>query len=359
MHEQRQSCRRTDERDTIFARMARMPATPAHAEYYGRRPELRAADDRLRGAPPLLKPGGRMFDARICGEAERWFDSIERFSPDPEFVLQWTKRLESSPAPSSVVKEMALALGAVAAGCAAVDRDYVYTHKGRFDSDYGNEIRLDHHSAVVFLVEMEADEMQQAPRAEVIRESARQYYRAALIAKSIRSVLAACGHDAKAQYDAHYDVILPPLAVAAGLGEIGRNNILVADRFGSRVRIGAVTTSLVLEHDSPLQLGVQRFCEVCRKCAENCPSRALDEGPRSEVNGVDKWRTDAERCYGYWRAAGTDCGICMAICPFSHRDNRFHNAVRAVLRRAPRLARAALFFDDLLYGRRWPRRDPR
>ena len=45
----------------------------------------------------------------------------------------------------------------------------------------------------------------------------------------------AAGHDAKPHYDAHYDVILPPLAVHAGLGELGRNNILVADRFGSRV----------------------------------------------------------------------------------------------------------------------------
>ena len=55
----------------------------------------------------------------------------------------------------------------------------------------------------------------------------------------------------------------------------------------------------------------------CRKCAESCPSNALSTGDKEAVRGVAKWPTNAERCYGYWRAMGTDCAICMSVCPFS------------------------------------------
>ena len=41
---------RVDERDVMFARMARTPGTAAYAKYDGRHPERRAADDHLRAA---------------------------------------------------------------------------------------------------------------------------------------------------------------------------------------------------------------------------------------------------------------------------------------------------------------------
>ena len=146
------------------------------------------------------------------------------------------------------------------------------------------------------------------------------------------------GHSARAHYDAHYDVVLPPLAVAGGLGEIGRHNLLVADRYGTRVRIGAVTTDAPLRHGVPVTRGVRRFCDACLKCADNCPSRALSHGAPADVRGVVKWPTHSERCYGYWRTVGTDCGICMAVCPFSHPDSPLHDAIRRLVAAFPRLA---------------------
>jgi len=233
---------RTDERNTTFARMARRPGTPAYVDYYHWHPERQARDDRLRALPELLRPGGQHFAAAICGDAEDWFRRIDTIEPDPSLVAQLAVRLQTSPDPNEGLRSIAAAHGAVASGVCRLDPAFVYTHKGRFDSNYGAEISLDHSVAFVFLVEMDFEEMQRAPRAEAIRESARQYYRAAVIARLLEAVLLAAGRSARAQYDAHYDVILPPLAVAAGLGELGRHNLLVADRVGTRVRIGAVTT---------------------------------------------------------------------------------------------------------------------
>ena len=75
--------------------------------------------------------------------------------------------------------------------------------------------------------------------------------------------------------------------------------------------------------------------------AANCPSHALSDGEPDTSRNVPLWPTHVERCCGYWRAVGTDCGVCMAVCPFSHPDTPLHRAVRAALRRAPWLARVA------------------
>ncbi len=337
----------------MFARMARRQGTPPYDDYYSRRPELKKTDDRIRNLPGLCQPGGLHYQVEISQRAERYFEDIYDIKPEEQVLAEWSTRLEQSSDPTRTVKELLLALGAVAVGCAPLEKEFIYTHKGRLDEDYSHVIQLDHPSVIVFLVEMDFDAMHRAPKAETIRESARQYYHAAVISKSVEAILKARGHEAKSHHDAHYDIILPPLADRAGLGEVGRNNILIAENYGSRVRIGAVTTDMPLEYDKPVDLGAEHFCEVCKKCAENCPSQALSLEGKEEIRGTSKWPTDVERCYAYWRAIGTDCGICMAACPFSHKNNWFHNLVRWMVRVGPGTHRLLLFFDQIFYGRKW------
>ena len=342
-----------DERDTMFARAARRPGTAPYEDYYGRRPELQRKDDRIRGMPALLAPGGRHFEATLAAEARALSDAIASWQPEPARVRRWVETLDGSSDPTAALEAMVRDMGAVAVGCAPLDPAWLYTHKGRFDDDYGQPVLTAHPNVLVFLVEMAFEPMRRAPRMDVIVESCRQYLLAAQVARTVEAALRAAGHDATAHFDAHYDLVLPPAAVAAGLGELGRNNILVADRYGSRVRIGAVSTDLELRAGRPVDLGVQRFCEVCRKCADSCPSRSLSTGELQEIRGVLKWPTTVETCYAYWRSMSSDCGICMAVCPFSHRDTWIHNAVRWMVRHAPWLDRLAVWGDDLVYGRRW------
>ncbi len=350
---------RIDERDTMFARAARRPGTEAYRDYYGRRPHLEDVDGRLRAMPELLTPGGRYHDPEACAEAEALFASIESIRPDPDLSAARGRALAGAADPAAELARLATALGAATVGAATVDPAFVYSHKGRFDVDYGRPVTAPAPYALVFLVEMDFHAMRHAPRAEAIRESARQYHRAAEIALDLAAALRAGGWSAKAHYDAHYDLILPPLAVAAGLGEMGRNNILIADRRGARVRIGAVSTDLALPPARATRLGVADFCRVCRKCADTCPARALSSGPPEVVRGDALWPTNVERCYHYWRLVGTDCGVCMAVCPFSHRDTALHAAIRWAVRRFRILHRALARADDVVYGRRWRPLRPR
>lgn len=151
-------------------------------------------------------------------------------------------------------------------------------------------------------------------------------------------------------------MILPPLAVDAGLGEIGRQGYLIAPKYGARVRVFATLTDMPLVVDKPISIGVDEFCEKCLKCADSCPSKSIPTGEKTVCRGIEKWKLDEDSCYDYWSRVGTDCGICMAICPFSRPDSYFHRFIRRFVAHSP--VAKALFphIDNFIYGKTWKSR---
>ncbi|RJP68720.1 MAG: epoxyqueuosine reductase [Candidatus Abyssobacteria bacterium SURF_17] len=69
-------------------------------------------------------------------------------------------------------------------------------------------------------------------------------------------------------------VSLKHAAVRAGLGAMGRNTLLVNEKFGNRLRFGGILTSAPLPAGKPLE---KSYCpDDCRTCADVCPVQALD-----------------------------------------------------------------------------------
>jgi epoxyqueuosine reductase QueG len=116
-------------------------------------------------------------------------------------------------------------------------------------------------------------------------------------------------------------------AVDAGLGEVGRSGYLMTKELGPRVRLSAVTTDLPLVPDKPVDMGVEDFCEICKKCAVCCPSQSIPMGEQAEVNGTLRWKLNAETCFDYWGKIGTDCNVCMRVCPWSHARTFPHKII--------------------------------
>jgi epoxyqueuosine reductase QueG len=112
-----------------------------------------------------------------------------------------------------------------------------------------------------------------------------------------------------------------------------------------------VTTDLELIPDAPRASGVREFCEVCKRCAVNCPSSSIPAGERTECNGVMKWPLERESCLRYWRFLGTDCGLCMKVCPYAHPRTFVHQVVRFGVSRSPFARRLSTIGEDLFYGR--------
>jgi ferredoxin len=348
---------KVDERDVIFAREEYLPGTEKYDLYYAARPENREIDDKIRQLPELLTPGGKYYDPIRSAYVESQFEIQKDLVDDVDGPVSSRRQTIDAKEASGIVKRMAFHLGADSVGIARLNPYHVYSHVGRGPEPWGAEIKNEHPYAVAFAVEMDYHKVEEAPGIGISEETARQYAQVQRISIVLAEFIRQLGYPARAHIPgSNYQVMLPPVAYDAGLGEIGRLGYLISPRFGARLRLGGVTTEIPLEPDEPIRFGVQDFCEKCKKCAHNCPPGAIPFGSKTVVRGIEKWQIGTERCYHYWRVIGTDCGLCMKVCPFSHPDRLVHNILRRGIKRSSFARSVSVFGDDLLYGKRiYPR----
>ena len=345
--------RRIDERDIIFARFDLTPGSSHYSSYYSERPEWKSHDDQIRDLPDLFAQSHIDRDPVLQSLAEAEFSFLEHQVSIVDGKVKDRRWDESEENSSSMVKSVLKYLGAEQVGICHLEPEDIYSHVGRGPEEYGSPISNNHPFAVAFNVEMGYSMMQYAPKAKVIVETAKQYVEAARISIIMADFLRRIGFSARAHIaGSNYQAMLVPVARKAGLGELGRIGMLMTPQFGPRVRLGLVTTDFPLISDRPIVFGALDFCEICKKCAVNCPAKAIPHGGRISDNGVEKWVIDREACYRYWRKVGTDCARCVYVCPYSKPDNIFHNMIRVVSTQSSIAQRLLTWGDDLFYGKK-------
>jgi len=256
-----------------------------------------------------------------------------------------------------IVKEMARWLGVDLVGIARLDPRWVYSHSGMWRKDpgrAGSGIELNHQWAIVVAIEMDYEKLLSSPSFIDDAEVGLRYADIAKIVVQLAGYIRELGYPAKAHHVRTEDVLHVPLAVQAGLGELARNGILMTEKYGPRVRLGTVTTDLPLVPDQPVDLGVEKVCSICKKCADNCPSGAVTHGPQEVVNGIKRWTIDPERCIRLWVASPEqwdNCSACIKSCPWSKPDTWYHRLAVWMVRHVPGMAWALVKLDDLLYGK--------
>jgi reductive dehalogenase len=182
----------------------------------------------------------------------------------------------------------------------------------------------------------------------------RMAFAAGLLATYIRGIgykAIPCGNDTACSI---------PLAIDAGLGELGRNCMLITPEYGPRVRIAKVFTNLPLVTDKPIEFGVWEFCKICKKCAEHCPSQALSlENPtetpidKSNREGLLTWHIDAKKCAAFWASNGACCSNCIRTCPYNKKSGVLHDTARWVIRHSRMFDRTLVRLDDFFgYGKK-------
>ncbi|MBU8934631.1 MAG: reductive dehalogenase [candidate division Zixibacteria bacterium] len=344
---------RVDERDVVFSREEYFPDDQRYNQYYSRRPELKEIDDRMRTLPELLEPGGRYYDPIRTILIDRMFDVIVGYAQRVDGPVK-DERVEVPAEQMTVqMKKLIRNLGADDVGIATLNPMWVYSHVGRGTEPWGTHIENNHKFAIVFCFEMDYERVEKAPGLPLMHESALRYLQSSQISTSLAHYIRSLGYPARAHVSgSNYQIMLPPVAHDAGLGELGRMGYLISPKFGPRFRLGAVTTDLPLIPDKPIVFGVQDFCAKCLKCVSNCPSGAIPKGTTESVYGVEKWPLNVEKCIHYWRRIGTDCGLCMRACPYSHPPTLVHNIVRSGLKRSAFARTVSVWGDDLLYGRK-------
>ncbi|MEO1105560.1 MAG: reductive dehalogenase domain-containing protein, partial [Pseudomonadota bacterium] len=198
---------------------------------------------------------------------------------------------------------------------------------------------------------MEYDIIRMSPTATASVGPASGYAEDAITLLALAQYIRTLGYQAVAtQNDTNIAI---PYAIQAGLGEYGRSGLVITPEFGPRVRFGRILTDMPLAHDAPRRFGVEETCGICRRCANNCPPQAIDHGDpstyrfnRSNIKGVKKWTTDAQKCFKFWVSRGTDCANCVRTCPYNKDYAKlWPKVMRWMLSVAP-LRRLALKIDD-------------
>ena len=266
----------------------------------------------------------------------------------------------SDPADASkIIKAAARFFGASLVGICDLDRRWLYSHVSNdiTREQMTLEIPEAFRYAIAMAIEMDYAFIQTAPTGGAAAATGLGYSKMAFVAGLLAQFIRGLGYQA---IPCGNDTALSvPIAVEAGLGELGRNGLLITEKFGPRVRICKVFTDLPLLADEPDFFGVEEFCRTCLKCAKLCPSRAISFGERTTTAptvsnnvGVLKWPINPEQCFKYWVANRMDCAACIRVCPFNQTEGWHHNLARAVIKRTPRLNPLLLWFDKVLgYGK--------
>lgn len=260
---------------------------------------------------------------------------------------------------SAHIKETAPFLGADLVGICELNQAYVYSHTGlRIDfakGAAGQEINLPHKYAISIGVEMNYERMRYAPGWIDNAEVGLGYLNAAQAAVTLAAYIRELGYPARAHFCINEWALHVPIAEAAGLGELGRHGILITRKFGPRLRLATVTTDLPLAADSPVDIGVVKFCEMCGKCAENCPSQAIPHGEKVVVRGVEKWQLNDEACQRFWCSnpdKWNDCARCISVCPWNRPDIFHHRLAVRSAKYSHTARKLLLWLDDVIRGKR-------
>jgi epoxyqueuosine reductase len=99
------------------------------------------------------------------------------------------------------------------------------------------------------------------------------------------------------------------IAEAAGLGWIGRNNLLVTPEFGAKVRLVTILTDMPLTAASGRRLA---DCGECFECISVCPAQAIKERKEDfdHITCFEKLKEFQKKGY----SSQYICGVCVKVC---------------------------------------------
>jgi epoxyqueuosine reductase len=242
----------------------------------------------------------------------------------PHFMLNalGQHKVEHPAKMTEQINSAARIFGAALVGVSAVDSRWIYGMDG---DDTAIAMLRDMKYAVVMAISMDAGMILQTPHLQASIATGVGYSRMAVVATSLAQFIRHLGYQAIAM--GNDSALSIPIAIDAGLGQLGRNGLLVTKECGPCVRLCKVFTDIPLVADTPVETGLLNFCESCMKCAKACPGRAIsfDEEPSyrttcpSNNPGIKRWAVNADLCYQFWMENGNCCSSCIAACPFTQR----------------------------------------
>lgn len=288
-----------------------------------------------------------------------FLDSVKEYRPIADTKVEVNSATEMS----FEIKKITKIFGGDLVGITNVDMRWHYTHRfnAKNMTEKESEFTANLKHCIVVGVSMPYEVVETYPSALAGIAPGFGYSKESVILQTVSQYIRNLGYDAMSALSDTAQTI--PYAIQAGLGEYARNGLVITKEFGPRIRFGLIFTDLPLIHDQQVKLGVKEFCKICSKCADACPAKAIsfDEPTvkihnQSNIVGVKKWTVNGEKCFNIWANQGTECGICIRVCPYNKdnktKRNRIYFRLFRYLAASP-LKRITLKIDNFLgYGKR-------
>jgi reductive dehalogenase len=252
---------------------------------------------------------------------------------------------------ADAVKALGYYMGADLVGICRAEPWMYYSH----GDEAGEPIEPYHPYAVVMLIDQGFETMEGSSGDDWVSgaQSMRAYMRGAMLAGVMAAHLRRLGHSSRVHSNAYSELLHLPAMLMAGLGEMSRIGELVLNPFiGPRSKSVVFTTDLPLEVDKPIDFGLQAVCNMCMKCARECPCNAIPFGPKVMFNGYEIWKPDVEKCgrYRLTNSKGSACGRCMKTCPYNREDLVESEKLLWLSIDVPAARRALIEYDDAMGG---------
>jgi len=253
------------------------------------------------------------------------------------------------------IKSTAYFLRADIVGICKLPPYAVYSHS----MPGGESIELNHKYAIAIVIDQDWKTAEAAVGNDWISASMSfiSYSTSGFIACILADYIRRLGYPARAHHARNYQVVVPPILLWAGLGEMCRAGDMVLNPFlGTRFKAAIVTTDLPLAIDKPIDFGLQDFCSKCGKCAQFCPSGSIPFGKNATImhNGYQKWNNDVDKCtkQRVGNKTGSSCGVCINVCPWNKPFTPFHRFIQWTMRNIPIARNFGAWGDDLMgYGK--------
>jgi len=225
---------------------------------------------------------------------------------------------------SKEIKKTAKIFGASVVGITKLDERWLYSY-----AMDGKQVEIadEYTYAIVTAIAMDNEAIRTSPAYSAHTETGLTYSRMAFTVACLAEFIRYLGYKA---IPIGNDIALSiPLALDAGLGELGRHGLLITPEFGPCVRLCKVFTDLPLEPDKPIEFGVADYCRSCDKCVIACEEGAIQSEKEpsyavvcsSNNPGILRWAVNHDKCYQFWLDNGSECSNCIAACPFDPRND--------------------------------------
>jgi ferredoxin len=169
-------------------------------------------------------------------------------------------------------------------------------------------------NCIILGMEMKWEGIKTAPSAQCEIEVFRVYKVLGDVTIELAEYLKSKGYKSEAHHPFGGKLLYGPHVVAAGLGIMGKNGLIITPEFGPRQRWSIITTDAHIPESSKRNFNeIEEFCKSCDLCVKDCRGESVYKEPIKKDSGIIT-HIERSKCISSI-LKNNYCSNCLKICP--------------------------------------------